>query len=186
MDTKSVMATNYKVRDWQATVDKLYRDIPAAKDVDWSALFRDDPKILGAIINDIIKIAISEKGRPGKRSASNVADIANDLLKLSQLDYAENSFFDSMQIQMKNRSIRQVARNSGLDKMTVRRLYIGEQQPTPYHMEHLAKAFKKNPSYFLEYRALFVCAVLYEMLLTSSDAAVIFYKKIRKNDRWLS
>lgn len=167
-------------RNWGDTVTRLYAEIPEARDVDLGKVFKEDPKILGNLINDVIKVNISEKGRPGKRSASSEHDIADDLRKLNNEDFSNSDFCSAMRFAMRNKSLRQVARESGLDKMVVRRLLNGEgEPPTVAHMEALAHAFRKHPSYFKEYRAAFVCGSVYQMLINDGDSSVILYNKLK-------
>ncbi len=168
-------------RDWNTTVERVHRDVPEAVDINWELLFKTDPKILGSIINDIIKVSVSKKGRPGKRSADSAEQIAQDLSRLRHEDYSMLTFVDTVRIQMQDRSIRQVANVSGLDKMVVHRLASGKgQPPTIEHLEAFAKAFKKDPSYFSEYRAMFICNTLYSILVDNGDSSVVFYNKLRR------
>ena len=167
-------------RDWDATVEQVYREMPEVSTLDWEGMFKADPKILGSMINDIIKVSISKKGRPGKRSADSESQITDDLGRLRNEDYSVLPFVRAMEILMHGRSIRQVANASGLDKMVVHRLVSGKgQPPTSEHMEALAEAFKKNPTYFCEYRAMFICEALYQMLVENGESSVVFYNKVR-------
>lgn len=166
--------------DWDETISRLYEEIPEAKTVNWEGLFRSDPKILGDMINDVIKVSVSKKGRPGKRSANSEEDVAADLRKLTNSDYADDPFVVAIRYAMGDRSLRQTAAMSGIDKMRLHRLVNGLGIPaTGEEMEKLGLALKKDPSYFLEYRAAFVCHALYRMLMDNPDSAVVFYKKIR-------
>jgi hypothetical protein len=166
--------------DWEETVSRIYKDIPAAEEVDWEGLFRDDPKILGDLVNDIIKVSVSQKGRPGKRSASSAAEVQNDLAKLMDTDYSDQPFPVALRIAMGERSVRQTSRLSGVDKMVIIRLLNGEGSlPTAPQMEALASALKKDPSYFIEYRAAYVCHAVYRMLCDNSESAVVFYRKLK-------
>lgn len=167
-------------RDWQATLDRIEREVPGTKEVDWASLFKADPKILGDLVNDVIKINISEKGRPGKRSAQSAEDIEEDLKKLTGEDYAVRPFPEALKAAMGGRSIRHVASQAHLDKMTVHRLLQGRGAPaTAEQIEWLAKAVKKDPSYFMEYRVLYVCSVVYQIMMMSSEAATIQFNKLK-------
>lgn len=170
--------------DWEQTLAKIYEDVPEAEEVDWEGLFRDDPKILGSLVNDIIKVSVSQKGRPGKRSASSAGEVQDDLMKLMDADYADEPFPVALRIAMGGKSMRQTAALSGLDKMTLRRLLNGDgTPPTPSQMTKLARALKKDPSYFVEYRAAFVCHAIFRMLCDNSESAVVFYKKLKDRRR---
>ena len=167
--------------DWDETVARLYQEIPDAESVNWEALFRSDPKILGDLVNDIIKVNVSQKGRPGKRSASSEEDVAADLRKLTNSDYAEVPFAEAMKAAMGSRSLRQTAMLADMDKMTLHRLLGGTGVPvTSVQMEQLAAAVKKDASYFLEYRAAYVCHAIYRMLCGNSESATIFFKKVKR------
>lgn len=166
--------------NWDETVMRLYQELPQAKSVDWSSVFRNDPKILGSLINDIIKVSVSRKGRPGKRSASSEEEVAADFRKLTDSDYSEFPFRVALKHAMGKRSLRQTALLSGVDKMIVHRFLNGKgPSPTLAQMEALAKALKKDPSYFVEYRAAYICNSLYEILCDNPESAVVFYKKVK-------
>ncbi len=166
--------------DWDDTVARLYREIPAAENVDWEGLFRDDPKILGSLINDIIKVSVSKRGRPGKRSASSEADVAADLRKLTNTDYAEDAFPKALRFAMGGKSLRQTALLANIDKMTLHRLLKGQGVPvSAFQMECIAAALKKDPSYFVEYRAAFICNCIYKILCDNPESAAVFYKKLK-------
>jgi hypothetical protein len=169
-------------RDWEQTITKLYREVPAAKNVNWAALFSDDPKILGHLINDIIKVEISKRGRPGKRATTNEAEIFADFRKLRHEDYADAPFVEIMKAHSETKSLRHMARLTGLDKMVIRRLLMGEgEPPTSAQLESIAAGLKKDPGYFIEYRARYVCSAIHTILLDNSESATVFYKKLQAN-----
>jgi len=168
-----------RAKEWQATLDRIEAEVPGTKEIDWAALFSADPKILGDLVNDVIKINISEKGRPGKRSAQNAEDIEADLKKLTGEDYAIRPFPQAFREAMEGRSLRQVAAASHTDKMILHRILKGTQEPTSEQIELIAAAVKKDPSYFMEYRVLYVCSVIYQMMMTSSEAATIQFNKLK-------
>lgn len=168
-------------RDWDKTIANLYHQVPKAQGVNWGALFTEDPKILGHLINDIIKVEISKKGRPGKRSTTNESDIIADFKKLRQEDYTDSVFTEAMKAHTEFRSLRQLARMTGLDKMVIRRLLMGDgEPPTSTQLEAIAEGLKKDPSYFIEYRARFVCSVIHEILLENGESATVFYRKLQE------
>lgn len=169
--------------NWDETVTRIYKEVPETEAVDWERVFREDPKILGNIVNDIIKVSVSKRGRPGKRSASSEEDVTADLRKLTGSDFSELPFSAALRVAMGSKSLRQTAMLAGLDKMTVHRLLNDEGKPaTAVQMEMLAGALKKDPSYFVEYRAAYVCQALFKMLCDNSESAAVFYKKLKKKE----
>lgn len=173
-------------KNWQKKIAEIQSTVPGTSQIDWGSLFKADPKILGDLVNDIIKVEVSQKGRPGKRSAKSADLIERDLLKLTNEDFAFLAFPKAMEVAMGDKSVRDVAKSSYLSKSTVHRLLRGDGAPvTSEQIEAIAPAVGKDPSYFLEYRAMYVCSAIYEMLIASPESSQVFYNKTRKhtNDR---
>lgn len=168
-------------RDWDSILAKIREDHPEIRGLQWGNILRSDPRLLGGMINDIIKASNSSRGKPGKRVSSSPEEIAVDLLKLQNDDFSTLPFDETLQMLMTGKSLRHMQSLSGISKDKIRRLMWGVQKPSVQEMESLAKALRKDPSFFSEYRAGWVCSVLYEMLIqTEMDEPSIFYTKLQK------
>jgi transcriptional regulator with XRE-family HTH domain len=175
------MTNKTNSRDWDKIVQDVIDEIPEVDSINWAALFKEDPVILGELVNDIIKLGVSEKGRPGKRSASSMEEIAEDLKKLTGEDYTVESAQKALNRLMlkKGKSLQGVANGSGFSKQTIHRLSSGE---TSFRVEHLigvAKAFKKHPSFFKEYRIAYICSALGKLIEITDDSSIIIFEKLR-------
>jgi transcriptional regulator with XRE-family HTH domain len=61
----------------------------------------------------------------------------------------------------------------------VHRLLNGTVQPSLETMEKIAKAFRKDPSYFVEYRVAFVLISIDKYLSDSPETATVWYHKMK-------
>lgn len=169
---------------WSTRAKLIDEQFPFTAKMDWYQIFREDPTILGKILNDLIKLEGERTGKPGKRPTLDL-DIAE--VKLRQMrgeDYTEYVFKDSLRILAGKLSVRGIANRTGLDKSYVHRLLTGNAIPTVEVLETVAKAFKKKPSYFLEYRIGYILAVTYYNLENNPEVSINWYNKIAgRNER---
>lgn len=170
---------------WTKRVELIKQQFPSTVRLDWNEVFRQDPAVLGRIINDILKADQAEPGRPGKRPALDVAAAEERWRQMSGEDYTMLPFDRAFTILKGDRSIRHVAHKVGLDKTLVWGLLNGDKRPNPEIMEKVAAGFKKHPSYFLEYRIDYILGVLFHKLQSSPESTVVFFKKTqgRENKR---
>lgn len=176
-------ANKHKI-PWGERSKLIQKHFPRTAELDWFEVFYEDPAVLGRIINDIIKLDGERTGKPGKRPTLDL-DIAEE--KLRQLcgeDYTSLEFKDAFRVLCGKLSIRGVANKTGLDKSYVHRLLSGNAVPTVEAIEAIAKAFKKHPSYFVEYRIGYIVAVIANKLEQIPETSIHFYKKLAgRNER---
>lgn len=169
---------------WVERSELIKGKFPSTARLDWYEVFRQDPAILGKIINDIMKLDQARSGKPGKRPSLEEADAQDKLRKLQGEDYSELEFQYSFKNLSGKRSIRMLARKLSLEKSYVHRLLQGKIEPTAETMEQIAKAFNKHPSYFLEYRIYYVLAMLSHKLVQSPESSIVFYNRLAgRNER---
>jgi len=75
-------------------------------------------------------------------------------------------------------SVRGVAAKTFISKTRVDRLMRGLEPPEVEDMRLVAKAYKKDPSFFLEFRAEYVLAALARKLATDPDLAAVVYRRL--------
>jgi hypothetical protein len=168
-------------RDWDKVLSELHERIPALEKANWSALARHDPKILGAIVGDVIKVSVSPRGRAGKRSIATAREANANYARLRHLDYAEEPFTEVMKAFLQFRSLRAIAREAYLDKNTLHRLVHGKRSPSTEQLEVIARAIGKEPSFFIEYRAAVVAVAIYNMLLDIHESSTVLYHKLNRD-----
>lgn len=160
------------ISEWFPSVDRL----------NWEEVFRQDPALMGRIINDILKLDAAEPGKPGKRPGLEQHDAE---LRYNNLfgNYSGLPFDQAFRYVAGDRSIRHIASRTGLNRNTVHRLLNGDQQPDHFEIEAIAEAFGVEPAYFAEYRLYYIIGFIFDRLESNPDASVLFFKKVREARR---
>ena len=166
-----------KKADWEARYEKIKEQYPVVG-ADWSRLgFESD--IFVDIMGDVIK-AEGKRSRPGKRPALDRQAAETELARLSGDGYSEYEFDKAFRILTNGRSIRGIANKVGLDKSYVHRLLRGDTRPSLEAMEKIAVAYRKDPSYFLEYRISMVLMMIEGFLKDSPETATSWYLGLKR------
>lgn len=164
---------------WADRKKLIEQEFPSTKSLDWKRAFDADIDLFGRIIRDILKIGDNQPGRPGPRPQLDEETAAQRFRELMGDDYTVLPFADAFRALAGDRSIRHVATKTGLDRNAVDRLMKGTIQPDAYQMEKVAAGFGRDPSYFLEYRMLFISAALLDKMASSPESTVGLYRKIQ-------
>lgn len=167
---------------WKERRLVIFEHFPSVENIDWVKVFTEDPAIMGRIVNDILRLE-NAQSRPGKRPALEREKAEKRLRQMRGDDYTTKPFPEAFKILKGDRSLRHVARNTGIDKMVVRALLRGEREPTVDDMVAIAEGFNKHPSYFVEYRMMFVLSFLGEIMLEYPEFTAVHYEKIREGGR---
>lgn len=162
---------------WEQRLKLIHQQFPEVEKPNWNLLLRQDPQIMGKILNDILK-AEGQGSKPGKRPGLNPKEAESNLRKLQSEDYSELEFYDAFTVLTFGRSVRNIANKVDLDKSYISRLQLKTAQPTYSVMEKIAKGFNKKPSYFLEYRKAAVIIALDKFLTQSPETATHMYIRI--------
>ena len=163
-------------KSWDKKYQSIKKDYPNLDLDDLSSTISDDDifiKMLGDILKSERKIS-----SPGKRPSLNRKDGLENLNKMLDRDFSDLPFSRSFRSLCGNRSVRGIHAKTGLSKSHVQRLLTGQDEPSLETMEKIAIAFKKHPSYFLEYRISNVLEYFYEFLMKNSETATVWYRKI--------
>lgn len=169
---------NQKKIPWDQRVQIIKRRFPAIDRLNWDAAFKQDPTLFGRVINDILKVDAAEPGKPGKRPAIDPKDAEQRLRQLLGEDFTTLPFAEAFSVLCAERSIRSIANKTDLNRNTVHYLKQGGT-PSAEAMEKVAKAFKKKPEFFLEYRLSYITAVLYTRLDNNPESTINLYRRVR-------
>jgi len=172
-----IIAPPDRKQQWAERAKEIMATFPSIELLNWDKVFELDPVIAGRIINDIIKIGGPSTGRPGKRASLTEQEASSRYRQIIGEDFSYSPFQDAFKDLCGKRSLSTVANLTGLDRNAVYRLIKGKE-PSVDQMEEIAKGFKKSPSYFLEYRVMFVTAFVYEHLMGFPESSVVFYNKL--------
>ncbi len=164
---------------WDQRAKIIRQQFPSVEKLNWNTLFSEDPSLMGRLINDILKIDVASPGKPGKRPAVDPAVADHRLRQILGEDFTTLVFKEALRSLQGSRSARGMAKKVGVDRNMMNRLLSGDVVPSAQMMEQVAKAFHKEPSFFVEYRMAYIFAVLHNKMDAVPEASVVFYKKMR-------
>lgn len=164
---------------WPERMALINEEFPSTVKVEWSRAF-NDIELFGRVLRDILKVDQTVPGRSGPRPVLNQAEALARLRQFMRVDYSELAFSESFRILTAGKSIRGIAAMTGLDRNMVHKLLTGSRQPDLYTIEAVAKAFKKDASYFTEYRMAYVLGALREKMEHSPEITIDLYKRLQK------
>lgn len=162
---------------WKDRYEVVKTQFPSVVDLDWEKVFRADPTIMGNILNDIIKVQVAPKGRPGKRPALDRSEATEVLKQYRGEDYTILPFAKAINRLKNTLSVRQFARKVSMSPTYAHNLITGYKQPTVEDMLLVADAFGKKPSYFYEYRVAFITALMVERVDYAPESSIIYYER---------
>lgn len=157
----------------------ISEQFPAVDKLDWERAFSDDFGLLGTLIRDILRLDVPDPGKSGPRPVLELEEGMAALHRLLKDDFGTLPFHQSLEVLRGQLSLRGLANKTGLSKTQVARLLGGEVSPTPDEMQRVADAFRKHPSYFMEWRASAVAAAIVARLLNAPEASISAYSQIR-------
>jgi len=164
---------------WEEKYRRITSQYPEVVDVNWSDLLRQDSDIFARLLGDVLKSG-SRGSRPGKRPTLDRAEALQRLARVSDEDFSEFDFHETFRYMTQGFSIRGIAAKTGLGKSYVQRLLQGDAHPSFETMEKIAHAFKKHPSFFIEYRIAKTIVVIDSLLRDSPETATAWYLKFSK------
>lgn len=164
---------------WDERVELIYEHFPKAKDADWN-LVLGDLDTLGEVVRDILRLEQATPGKSGPRPAPEIRGGMQSLRRMNGEDHTVLRFPEAFRMLGRDLSLTQLARKTGLDRNKVNRLLKGEHDPTPGELNQVARAFGKEPAFFLEFRSAFILAMLGARLELVPEATIGLYRKVVK------
>lgn len=165
-----------KRQDLQAIKDRF----PSIEKLDWDRAFAADIDLWGRVLRDIVKVGQDNTGKPGPRAPLSQKDAAADLRFLMNDEHTMLPLREIVPILSQGMSIRELAEATGLNRNVVHRLMTGVNEPDANEIEHFAKAFRKDPSFFTEYRILYVLSALEAHMSKYPESSVSAYIKAQR------
>lgn len=187
-DPKVFQRLTARGASWDQRVKAIRRVFPTTGNLDWSQVFDDEPEIMGAILQDVVRSMQATPGKSGprpvldRRRAQPVVDqwLGKDP---KHRPYSVLPFPEAFKLLTEGRSVRHVAAKLGWQKSRVARLLAGEQSPVATDMEHIALTFEKSPSYFVEYRTAWCVSAFITSLDSSPEQTIRVYEILRQKGR---
>lgn len=164
---------------WDERVEQIYEFFPRAKDPDWNHVL-SDLDTLGEVLRDILRLEQAEPGKSGPRPAPELRQGMKTLRKWKGDDHSIERFPEAFACLAYGYSLTHLSRKVGISRSQVNRLLKGECDPTPHEMNLVARAFGKEPSYFLEFRSAMILAALGARLELVPEATIGLFRKVVK------
>ncbi len=167
---------------WADRLSLISELFPNVDNLDWLKAFRDDDDLFGAIVRDMMRLGAERKHTWGPRDMPE-EDAARALwTQWKGEDHSVLSFGDTFAAMSDGFSQRQLARKTGLSRGMIRRLQDGTLEPDRWILESVAAGFKKQPSFFLEYRLLYVVNAMVGRMRLWPESSISVYRKLRQQD----
>lgn len=163
---------------WTKRLDLIHKEFPSTLQLDWAAALSRDVELYGRILRDILKVDQAPHGRSGPRPVLDKGVALERLKQLRRDDYSEFEFRDAFEILAAGMSHRSLEARTGLNRNMVQKLLAGHREPDIQLMEQIAKAFKKDPSYFIEYRTAYVVGALCQKMSASPEMSIDLYNRL--------
>lgn len=178
-DLTSFEAASEEKLTWDKRAQMILSQFGAVEGLVWNKAFQTDVDLFARLVKDILKLDQAQPGRPGPRPALDYEQGVTRLKQYMGEDYALEAFPEALKYLSNGRSIRAVARRADLSKNHVHRLLTGEVAPDAYAMKQIAEAFGKHPSYFLEWRAMWVANAIVEQMIKQPETSIAVFQKFR-------
>lgn len=163
---------------WEERAERIKEQFPTVDKLDWTAALEYDQDLFARILRDILKLEQAVSGRPGPRPSLDMKPAIRRMQQLWGKDFALLPFPQALKALAGNRSMRHLSNKTTLDKSHLNRLLLGQRQPDGYDMRMCAQAFGKHPSYFLEWRLLYIVAAIVRRLEWSPETSVGIFRKL--------
>lgn len=170
---------------WATRVALIQKQFPSVAELDWHDVLQvendgeqDIPIGIFLRLLRIIFVVDQNQGKDGNRSALDYDKFKKTWQQVAGRDYSELPFRQAFQILSKGDSHRVIMRKTGITRSRVQRLLAGEELPSVDDMRDVAKAYKKDPSYFHEYRSEYIMAAIAHKLNAEPDQTVVLFRQL--------
>lgn len=140
----------------------------------WVATFSERPDVMHALLADFIKQAHAQPGRVGQRPMPK-----EEQVDLNGLLYGEASDLPMTEVlpRIVNMSERAMCSRINMSRTQWQRLLRGEYDPDVNEIRNIARALKKPPTFFLEYRKAMAVAAFINLIDERPGIASSLYRK---------
>ncbi len=164
---------------WEERYALICAHFPAADRIDWSRAFQD-VEVFGRLVYDMLWQDQKEEWTGEGRPVFNPKRAREKLQQWLGNDYSFVPFTEAFNTLAGDRSLRHIASKIDSSSHYVWNLKHGVTQPDLYTIERIAKAFKKDPSYFLEYRISYILGALGKQMDLAPEVTVDIYRQINR------
>jgi len=171
--------TEGKKLSWDTRRKLIKEQFPAVDSLNWESAFRIDVGLLGLIIKDVLKSDQSSLGRPGPRPTLDPKRSVERYNQFIGDDYSYLPMDETLDALKGKTSVRGFAAKTGLDFNQAYRILSGKIAPDVLSMQKIATAYGKHPSFFLEYRVLYILGAIEQNLVLAPESSVSAYIRLK-------
>jgi len=165
---------------WSERIKVIKDQFPAVDNLKWDLALRNDPDLFGNILRDVLRHEHAEPGKDGPKPEVSYRDGIGTINRWKGEDHSDLPFKIAFRNLGHKMSMATLAKKTSMSKMNVYRLLRGEKEPHADEMLLIAKAFKKDPAYFVEWRAGYILAYLSECIEKTPETSLGIYKKLKR------
>lgn len=140
----------------------------------WVAVFNARPDAMHNLLADYIKQVYATPGRIGQRPMPK-----EEVVDLDGLIYGESTELPMHEVLRKLMNVgeRVFCEQINMSRTTLQRLLVGKYDPDVNEIRLIAKAIKKPPTYFVEYRKAMVISAFIQMIDERPGIATSLYRQ---------
>ena len=170
---------------WRERYVLIKAHFPIVEQIDWMKAF-NDKELYGRLWKDILRVDQQELDEENSGQGPRPLDPKRAKERLRQLqgdDYSYLPFHEAFTNLAGKRSIRHLASKIGLGKHVTWNFKNGVKEPDLYTLEQIARAFGKDPSYFLEYRLAYIVGAIASRMELAPEMTVDMYRELRQQTK---
>jgi hypothetical protein len=157
----------------------------------WVAFFNERPDVLHTLCGDIYRIVKAHEVRRTGRRPRTINGNLRELNEMLSPRFSQEPFADAVRELMGTVSLRAFAAKIPMHHHQLTRLITGERAIAKANdprgsmkiLESIARAGKVHPAFFVEWRELYVWAVLQEGLLAQPNVSITLVKSLSRARR---
>lgn len=147
----------------------------------WQEFLTERPDVMHRLLAELYHAASAVKGRRRTESAASV----DDLWKLVTPQFSNEPFGPALKEALGKRSVRWLAAQLKVHHYQVARLINGEREivslrdpaGSMYQIEGIARALRIHPSYFVEWRRLWILSLVDDAFTAQPNLSIGVYKR---------
>jgi hypothetical protein len=147
---------------------------PVGRKQAWVAVFNVRPDAMHALLADLIKQVHATPGRIGQRVMPPEAEV-----DFEGLVYGEENELPLTDVlpKLMPYGVRSIAPSVGMSRTQFQRVLKGEYHPDANELRMIAKAVRKPPTFFIEYRKIMATAAFINLIEERPGIATALYRK---------
>ena len=179
-DITEIVEANKTVRrlPWERRLALIREAFPRIENVNWVGDGFNDVIMMGQMIQDLLKADASDHHTDGPRPRVGMKEGLPRLRQLFGFDYSDMPFDQAFRYLAGDKSVRALEHKIGLSKAQISLLLRGLREPSLVQIEMIAKAFGKEPGWFLDYRLGVIMAFVGNRLEQMPEMSIQYYQKV--------